>query len=224
MSGDSTYIAKAAEDKLDAASNEQAQRWLNIGGRSAMPPEDAARAMIATIEEALANGATKNSKAMQRANALRDALIAGPSSPVASNGLRPFSSGSGMEKSILGTERADDMLPGDFDGTRQGVARALRADRWRRQVASADAAPPQSTVVESSQPPVLSSQVQAGMPTPPTREVTPSQPPLDEEESAPERDPEEEEEEDRSGGLDVSLDAKLDAIWSAGYAEPSGGE
>ena len=204
MSGE--YIAKAAEDTLDAASNEQAQRWLRMGGRTVTPPEDAASSVSASIEKALDAGARRNSQAVQRANALREALIAGPSSPAAASGLRPFSNSatSGMQGSILGSERSDDMLPGDFDGTRQGVARALLADRYRRQQKAS------------------ASQVSNDTPT---RQMERPQPPLAEPSASVDVVEEvvEEDIEDAAADRDTkSLDAKLDAIWSAGYAEPFG--
>jgi hypothetical protein len=206
MSGDPRYIAKAAEDTLDAASNEQAQRWLRMGGRTVTPPEDAASSVSASIEKALDAGARRNSQAVQRANALREALIAGPSSPAAASGLRPFSNSatSGMQGSILGSERSDDMLPGDFDGTRQGVARALLADRYRRQQKAS------------------ASQVSNDTPT---RQMERPQPPLAEPSASVDVVEEvvEEDIEDAAADRDTnSLDAKLDAIWSAGYAEPFG--
>ena len=56
-SGDPRYKAKAAEDELDVASNAQAQRWLQAGGREAAPPEGSINSLIAAIDAATAAGA-----------------------------------------------------------------------------------------------------------------------------------------------------------------------
>ena len=270
-SGDPRYIAKAAEDKLDVVCNEQAQAWLQLGGRTVKPPARAASAMSAAIVTAKTAGARTGSEAMKRATALVAALEAGPSTSAATNGLRPFSPArSGMGSSTLGREYSDFDLPSDFDGTRQGVARALRADRYRRQMTGADPPPGSS---ETRPAPVVVSEVAAtALATIASREaleeginlvetlppaeaasmlnrrigealsagLSPSSPVvtramtrasmLTQEEGA-QTVPQhaaaasgDAVEEVGDEGVGTSLDAKLDAIWSFGYAEPSSGD
>ena len=217
MSGDSRYIAKSSEETLDAVSNEQAQGWLRNGGRTAAPPVGAVAIMEAAIETSIAAGARNASVAVQRATALLNALREGPSSSSAPGALRPFSAASTNRM-----EYSEEVLPGAFDGTRQGVARAIRADRYRRQMpaaADARAAGGSSDMIRPT--PAVPSNA-------PAEDEPPGQP-----QEAPsvagqrQSDVDAEDEEQEAAGSKrkseaSSLDAKLDAIWSNGYAEPWG--
>ena len=121
MSGDPKYRIKKAVEQLDAVAEVQAQRWLQLGGRTAEPPDDAIELLQCAKDEALTVGVSDDSDCMRRAEALLKALASGPS-------IAPIP---GTPAASPPPPRTRYALPGDFDGTRQGVARALRADRYR---------------------------------------------------------------------------------------------
>ena len=126
QSGDPIYRAKAAEQELDSVTNAQAQRWLQQGGRTAAPPAAATMTLKRALDAALAAGLEPQSAAMQRASALLSALEAGLSS--IGGQPSPFERPMTIEAS-----RPEASAPADFDGTRQGVARAELAARRRLQ-------------------------------------------------------------------------------------------
>ena len=123
VSGDKTYLRKQAEKTLDDAVNAEAQRWLQLGGRTVTPPEDSASLIERARADASAAGISDDSESMRRSAALLKALISGPSVAKGVPGARVE-----QEAAAASNRYA---LPGDFDGTRQSVARAIRADRYR---------------------------------------------------------------------------------------------
>lgn len=133
MSGDPKYLVKKAETTLAAATDEQAQRWLQLGGRMFPAPENAADILQRARAEAIAAGVPETAAGMQQAAALLKAFEGGPTAePVP--GAAPARESSDRYA-----------MPGDFDGTRQSVARARRADRFRTSLGwDAKAIPPPS--------------------------------------------------------------------------------
>ena len=164
VSGDPIYRSKAAEKNLDEATNVQAQRWLEQGGRLSWPPPIAASDKIMeALDAATAAGARADSPAMQRATALLAALEAGPGAAGGID-LEPRSTRTLNDASLA--------LPMDFDGTRQAVARAdLAARRLRQQGAAAEEnAAPSDAPGQPEQPEQQQPRASSGIGGPSTQE------------------------------------------------------